>query len=86
MSSSYITSWTVSQAKRDFALGLLKSFRLEAVPMAPGSWAVVIVGPLNTHGPLVDVRTKGPRAFKTLDAAVGSLVDIGFRVDALVKG
>lgn len=83
MIKNYITSWTMAQAKRDFPLGIVKGWRIDAIPMQPGCWGVVLLGFAHTDGPLVDVRSKEVRCFKTLDAAVGALVEIGFRVESL---
>jgi hypothetical protein len=45
-------------------------------------WAVYL-GQGNSQGWLIDARTKGPRQFKTLDAAVSALHQIGFQITEL---
>lgn len=45
-------------------------------------WAVYL-GQGNSQGWLIDARTKGPRQFKTLDAAVSALKQIGFEINEL---
>lgn len=75
-------SWTLAQAKRDFDMGLLTDWRLHQHAMSDG-WVVQLVGPKMAVGPLVEVRAKTIRVFKTLDAAVGILRDIGFQVQGM---
>jgi hypothetical protein len=74
--------WTIAQAKRDFSLGVLTSFRIEKSPMSDG-WNVMLYAGLNI-GYLVDARLKSRRDFITLDALVSSLRKIGFSVVVLV--
>lgn len=69
---------TLGQAKRDFDLGYLTKYRIERSPMGEG-W-MVHLGEGNAAGWLVDARTKEPRVFKSLDSAVSTLEQIGFRV------
>lgn len=71
----------MAQAKRDFTLGHLKTFKLSRVPMTT-SWGVLL-GSGAAAGWLIDARTKGPREFKTLDAAVSALHQIGFQITEL---
>lgn len=73
---------TLAQAKRDFSIGYLKRYRIERRPMSNDEWCIYL-GEGNGAGWLVDARTKEPRAFKTLDAAVRTLEDIGFQVITL---
>lgn len=72
---------TMAQAKRDFGLGHLKTFKLTRVPMSE-NWGVFL-GSGAAAGWLIDARTKGPREFKTLDAAVSALHQIGFQITEL---
>jgi hypothetical protein len=75
---------TIAQAKRDFEIGYLTEFSLKRWPLAGLGWFVWL-GKGNAAGWLVDARSKEPREFKTLDAAVSSLESIGFRIDELVR-
>lgn len=76
-----IDSWTMDLAKRDFSIGYLESFQIDRALLANG-WNVRLKGGTN-RGPLVDAREKKPRVFKTLDAAVVALEQIGFKVESL---
>lgn len=75
--------YTMKDAKRDFSMGYLGQFSLERNILG-GGWRVK-VGPKENKAlhPLVDARSHEWRLFKTLDAAVAALVDIGFAVDYL---
>lgn len=75
---------TIAQAKRDFEIGYLTEFSLRRWPLAGMGWFVWL-GKGNAAGWLVDARTKQPREFKTLDAAVSSLESIGFKVEELIR-
>ena len=75
---------TLAQAKRDFEIGYLTKFNLRRLPLAGLGWFVWL-GEGNGAGWLVDARTKQPREFKTLDAAVSSLESIGFKVEELIR-
>lgn len=73
---------TTPQAKRDFEIGYLTTFHLEKAPMAE-TWQVFL-GSGNGAGWLVSQRDKtNPRQFKTIDAAVSALEEIGFKVEFL---
>jgi hypothetical protein len=73
---------TTPQAKRDFEIGYLNTFHLEKTPMAE-TWQVWL-GAGNGAGWLVSQRDKtNPRQFKTIDAAVSALEEIGFKVHYL---
>lgn len=76
-------NYTLAQAKRDFELGYLKSWRIEKVPM--GGW-LVSLGSGVSAGHLADVRTKQARVFKSLDGAVSTVEAVGFQVNALLHG
>ena len=69
---------TLAQTKRDFEIGYLSAYRLERAPMSEG-WQIYL-GSGNAAGWLVDARSKQPRIFKTLDAAIKTLEEIGFKV------
>ena len=71
---------TLKQAKRDFQVGFLTVFRIDSV--VGGGWSVYL-GTGNAAGWLVDARSHQPRVFKTLDAAVVALREIGFAVEVL---
>lgn len=78
-----MTTWTMAQAKRDFSIGYLTSFNIERNKLS-GGWYVVLHGG-SAVGPLLDVRSKEPRLFKTLDALVSAMEQIGFTVDGLAS-
>jgi len=75
--------YTMSDAKRDFKMGYLSQYVIERNVLSPG-WRVKI-GPERNQvlHPLVDARSKQWRLFKSLDAAVSSLEEIGFEVNVL---
>jgi hypothetical protein len=71
---------TLAQAKRDFSIGYAVRFVIEQAPMSDG-WRVLLARDEGApYGDLVDARTKKMRVFKTLDAAVAALREIGFSV------
>lgn len=74
-------NWTMAQAKRDFEIGYLTDFHIERAQMVAG-WSVSLKGGTK-RGHLVDARAKSARVFKTLDAAVLALEQIGFKVEGL---
>jgi hypothetical protein len=76
-----IDKWTMAQAKRDFQIGYLTYFEISRFPMG-AEWTVSLRGGTN-RGPLVDARDKTVRLFKTLDACVAALEQIGFKVEGL---
>lgn len=75
--------YTMAEAKRDFRLGYIGQYSVERDPWMSG-WFVYL-GPKEnkTLHPLVDARTKRNRQFKTLDAAVSAIEDVGFEVKRL---
>lgn len=75
--------YTMADAKRDFKMGYLAQYVIDRNVLSPG-WRVKI-GPERNQvlHPLVDARTKHWRLFKTLDAAVSALEEIGFKVNVL---
>lgn len=76
-----VDQWTMAQAKRDFGSGYLTSFSIVRASMDEG-WNVLLRAGTN-RGPLVDARGGLARRFKTTDACVSALVQIGFKVEAL---
>lgn len=75
---------TMAQAKREFELGMHRGFRIDRINQL--NYVVLLYSTIATPNTkhsetLDDARTRQPRAFKTLDAAVRSLEMIGFKVD-----
>lgn len=71
---------TTPQAKRDFENGHLSRYAIQRTPME-STWQVWLG---NHAGWLVSQRDKTtPRKFKTLDAAVAAVEEIGFRIKSL---
>ncbi len=68
---------TLAQAKAFFEAGFLSGYLIVRHP--DGGWFV----DLGKSGFIVDARTKTRRIFKSLEAAVSALEQIGFQVDAL---
>lgn len=79
-----MVTWTMALAKRDFEIGYLQDYRVERVALQSGVWIVELKGG-TARGHLVDARSKSPREFKTLDAAVSAIQAIGFRVEGLCR-
>lgn len=79
-----MADWTLSQARRDFGIGFLTGFVLQ-VSEDRSSWRVALLGG-TARGYLVDARSKEVRSFKSLDAAVRAIQEIGFGVESLVVG
>lgn len=75
--------YTMADAKRDFKMGYLAQYVIERNVLSAG-WRVKL-GPERNQvlHPLVDARTKQWRLFKSLDAAVSALEEIGFEVNVL---
>ncbi len=80
-----MNTWTMAQAKRDFQIGYLEGFCFWRALTEGEPWTVGLRGGTAT-GYLVDARTKQIREFKTLDAAVRSVEEIGFECKALQLG
>jgi hypothetical protein len=80
---------TMAQAKRDFGIGYLRSFTIlrdvNDLSLASPGWNLDLEDMNGRRGFLVDARTKTVRVFKTLDAAVSALEEIGFQVNGLSK-
>lgn len=68
---------TIATAKNLYQAALLNEYKL--IRPAPGQWLVEV----GRFGLICDTRTKTPRIFKTLDAAVSALEQIGFTIDCL---
>lgn len=76
-----MSDFTMAQAKRDFFYGWLEGVRIVNLGNGLG-WSVVIHSRLGMDGAgyLVDARSKKPRQFRTVDAAIAAVEQIGFRV------
>lgn len=77
-----MSKYTMEQAKRDFQMGYLTRYEIHRQPMDRQGWSVQLSDGSNV-GVLADARTKTPRVFKTLDAAVAAVEQVGFSVDLL---
>lgn len=79
-----MAAWTMADAKKDFERGLLWGFTILPAHMEPG-WTVRLDCTLSSNPVdfLVDAHKKQVRIFKTLDAAVSALHQIGFEVKQL---
>lgn len=78
-------TYTTAQAKRDFSIGYLTDYHIQRFPMST-DWTIYFKISGNGSGYLVDARKKEPRHFKTLDAAVSALEEVGFKVEGLFMG
>jgi hypothetical protein len=76
---------TMAEAKRLFSMGVLNGFHLTA-GFGDEEWSVSLSGPKESWGFLITSKSKGPRIFKTLDAAVRAAREIGFKVSVLRAG
>lgn len=78
--------YTMAEAKRDFSMGYLGHFEIQRAVLETG-WRVLFGegrrSDRSTPYFLVDARTKEPRLFKTLDAAVAAIEEVGFEVNLL---
>lgn len=70
--------YTMAQAKRDFKRGFVRGASLVAPLPSEGGWWVLINDNGMFGGPLVDARSGEIRFFKTTDAAISALHQIGF--------
>lgn len=75
-----MTTWNLSQARRDFLLGRLSGYSLD---LFLGAWTISLYCDGKIYGPLIDHRSGKARRFKSLDSAVSTLEAIGFKVDHL---
>jgi hypothetical protein len=85
-----MSDYTMAQAKRDFERGFLKGFEIlyldgRLFTNTPTGYSITIESKLGMDGigRLVDAKTKQERVFKTLDAAVSALRQIGFSAHRL---
>lgn len=77
-----MSDYTMAQAKRDFERGYITGAALVAPLPLEGGWWVIIEssGGFQPGGsPLVDAKTKQVRYFKTADAAISAIHQIGFK-------
>lgn len=72
--------WTMAKAKEDSGRGLLVGVSLDRAPL--GGWSVRLTSSLASDGTgwLVDARSKTARVFKTADAALSAVEEIGLVV------
>lgn len=72
---------TVARAKHLRAIGFLTGAGLESVPGA--GWSVWVSGGSSYRAEVADARERAVRHFRTLDAAVACLRQVGYSVDGL---
>lgn len=70
------------EAKTQFELGVLTTGGIHMMPMGRG-WSVSVVSKKQGLLGLVDKRKREIREFRTADAALAALREIGFKVEAL---
>lgn len=78
---SSVDSFTMAQAKRDFHSGHMETFHIQRVVLSSG-WSIWLKAG-TIRGPLLAARGNEAREFKTLDAAVAAVEQIGFKVEVL---
>lgn len=76
---------TMAQAKRDHAVGYLTEYQVKRWSGRGTGWFIWL-GIGNAAGWLEEARQHESREFKTLDAAVQALEQIGFKVESLIAG
>lgn len=76
-----LNQFTMAEAKRDLSIGYMTKFSIQKAVMGDG-WEVHLIAGTN-NGPLVDARSRTARQFKTLDAAIKAVEEIGFKVEYL---
>ena len=76
---------TMAQAKRDYSVGYLTEYQIKRWGDFGTGWFVWL-GRGNAAGWLEEARQHEPRQFRTLDAAVQALEQIGFKVESLRCG
>ena len=81
---SVLDGFTMALAKRDFQIGHMDTFSIQRAPMSTG-WIVQLKAG-TIQGPLLAARGGVAREFKTLDAAVAAVEQIGFKVEGLHRG
>ena len=74
-----MANWTMAVAKRDYERDLIKSIRIVSGEPATSTWAVEITSKVSIDGTgwLIDAKAKEIRQFKTIDAAVEAIRQIG---------
>lgn len=77
--------YTQVQARRDFEIGYLTTWRIERAPIGSDGW-IVVLGAGMSAGTLCETRSKETRVFKSLDGVISTLTSIGFEVNALFRG
>lgn len=75
-------SVSISEAKKAFEIGVLTAFEIHRVPLNANYWSVTICTK-NKKLFIRSQRSEQPREFKTLEAAVRVLENIGFKVNTL---
>lgn len=74
--------WTMAKAKEDCSRGLLVGVTLDRAPL--GGWSLRLTSSLLGDGTgwLVDARSKTARVFKTADAALSAVEEIGLVISS----
>ncbi len=76
---------TMAEAKRDRSNGYLTTYQVKRWGALGTGWFVWL-GTGNGASWLEEARHREPREFKTLDAAIQALEQVGFSVDSLTPG
>lgn len=80
-----MSDYTMANARRDFERGYISGASLVAPLPSEGGWWVMVEADgrfAGDGGPLVDAKTKRVRYFKTADAAISAVHQIGFSKSA----
>jgi hypothetical protein len=76
--------WTLDLAKRDFQLGIIKSF---VIAQEGDGWKIQLIARTATQtvtAPLVEARNKKKvRVYKHINSAINALREVGFSADSL---
>jgi hypothetical protein len=83
--------FTMAQAKRDQQRGFLCGWEIVEcgdVMGVKGAWFIKIESKLGMDGIgfLIDAHSHEPRQFKTIDAAISALRQIGFQAKRIISG
>lgn len=73
---------TMAEAKRLFSMGVLEKV-LFATGFGDEDWVVTFVDAKGSSCSLLPAKSRSPRIFKTLDAAVRAAREVGFKVSVL---
>lgn len=73
---------TMAEAKRLFSLGIFEKV-LFATGFGDEDWTVTFVDGKGSSASLLPAKSRSPRIFKTLDAAVRAAREVGFKVSVL---